>query len=429
MKKTAAVCVLCLAILGVVLLAGANRVSADSGFFISKGCVNCHGGTDTCTGCHAMGVHYNPTPANSQKLNLMASPSKNVYLPGEMVPVYISGGYHDGWCRIVLYDENMQELGRSASTRYMAGAVAPCCGPSFGYSGGVTLSSPAPLTEGTYTWNAAWYGNRFDVADSPSSGQLTSYYGPRWTPDLNNPNHGYEIISAEKFIVSSVPIPIASLLITSLNFGSVTAGGSLTKTAYVKNTGNGDLHVTSIAPCIGMSGEYSATPATPFTVITNATNQKTGTMQNLSVTYRPVDGGTDAGQLCISTDDSNNPVLKLNVTGSGYVPVSFDLDVAGFSVTPSVSLKSRKSIAIQLSVLNPGAASGSAIATVAGTLNGVQIYSQSLSVSDAIGDSRPTAFTFPSYKPTAVGTITWTATIADSNSDVDNATATTTVSR
>jgi hypothetical protein len=188
--------------------------------------------------------------------------------------------------------------------------------------------------------------------------------------------------------------------------------------------------VASIAPCAGTSGEFSASPAGPFTVIANATDQKIGTTQSVSLIYRPVDSGTDSGCLEISTDDPYAPVLNVDVTGSGFVPLPvLDLDIAGFTVTPSVTLRSKASIAIQLFVLNPGTVTGSATATVTGARNGVQVYSRSLSVSDTTGDSTPTVFTFPAYKPTQAGTITWTATIADSDSDIDSANASTAVTR
>ena len=141
--------------------------------------------------------------------------------------------------------------------------------------------------------------------------------------------------------------------------------------------------------------------------------------------------GTDTGCLSIATDDPQRPTLTLNVSGSGTTPPPppVDVDIVNFTVTPSVSLRSRTPIAIQLSVINPGTTAGNATASVQGTLNGTVVYSQSMIVSDAIGDGNATVYTFPSYTPTAKGTIAWTAYVNDTTSDADTAAASTVVNR
>jgi PKD repeat protein len=101
-----------------------------------------------------------------------------------------------------------------------------------------------------------------------------------------------------------------------------------------------------------------------------------------------------------------------------------DLDIAAFKVTKSVSVG--KPIAIQVSVENPGTVLGQALATVVGTRDGIQVYKWSLNVYDYNGKGT-TSFNFPTYVPTAKGTINWTVTIADVDPDPDLATATTTV--
>jgi hypothetical protein len=63
---------------------------------------------------------------------------------------------------------------------------------------------------------------------------------------------------------------------------------------------------------------------------------------------------------------------------------------------------------------------------VTGVQGGVEVYNETLPVSDAIGDGK-SSFKFPSYTPTAIGDIQWTVTIFDNDPDVDVATATTAV--
>ena len=109
--------------------------------------------------------------------------------------------------------------------------------------------------------------------------------------------------------------------------------------------------------------------------------------------------------------------------GGGQEPV-LDLDITGLSV-PS-TIKFRKRIAISLAVENISEVSGPASATVVGVLNGSEVYNKSLEV--AVDPGEAATFSFPSYRTTTRGTITWTATIADGNdADVDVVTATTLV--
>jgi hypothetical protein len=101
-----------------------------------------------------------------------------------------------------------------------------------------------------------------------------------------------------------------------------------------------------------------------------------------------------------------------------------DLDIATLKVTSSVRLG--KAVSIQLSVENPGTVLGQALATVEGWQNGVRIYAWSLNVYDYNGKGA-TSFNFPAYMTKAKGTITWAATIADVDPDVDTTSATTVV--
>ena len=64
--------------------------------------------------------------------------------------------------------------------------------------------------------------------------------------------------------------------------------------------------------------------------------------------------------------------------------------------------------------------------TVIGIQGGVEVYNETIDVSDEVGNGR-TRFTFPPFTPTASGEIVWTATIADDDPDIDEATATTNV--
>ena len=88
----------------------------------------------------------------------------------------------------------------------------------------------------------------------------------------------------------------------------------------------------------------------------------------------------------------------------------------------------KKEVSIKLAVRNNGTVNGGATApaTVIGVQNEVEVYNQTLAVSDAADDGR-SRFKFPTYNPGVSGTIGWTVTIADEDPDIDEAWATTDV--
>lgn len=138
---------------------------SSSGYFTgSGGCSGCHvgqTGSSFCGMCHAHGVH-----ASSSKtgINLAAATNKTTYAPGETVSVTISGGYRASQARAILYDQSMTQVAISTGTS--SGGGDPV-------NAGVwprTLSAPAPSVAGTYTWKAAWYGNKYDTGSATFGG-------------------------------------------------------------------------------------------------------------------------------------------------------------------------------------------------------------------------------------------------------------------
>jgi hypothetical protein len=130
--------------------------------------------------------------------------------------------------------------------------------------------------------------------------------------------------------------------------------------------------------------------------------------------------GTYTVTLTVTDDEGQTNTNSTTAVISGNAVL--DLDIASFSVTSSIRVG--KPVAIKLGVNNPGPALGQALATVKGTVGGVEVYNWSLNVYDSPG-GKPTAFTFPNYTPKTAGTINWTVTIADVDPDMDTATATT----
>jgi hypothetical protein len=136
------------------------------------------------------------------------------------------------------------------------------------------------------------------------------------------------------------------------------------------------------------------------------------------VTVLVADNGTTNG-----APDPKSATQSFTIT----VGAGVDLDIDRLTV-PSSGRVGRALKAVTINVRNNGTVNGIRTATLTGTQNNVQVYNQSLQVSDPVGGGT-SQFAFPAYTPTATGTITWTVTINDDNPDVDVATGTTTVSR
>jgi hypothetical protein len=312
---------------GFLLLGHAQQASAYSSYYNTY-CTSCHGtnSVSTCAGCHSHGTHPD---SSKNSLNITAATDKTSYKPGETISVTINGGYRSGWVRALLYDQNMKELARSTGT-VIAGAIAPSGAPSFP----VTLQAPAPTTPGTYTFNAAWYGNKFDLTDA---GAGTTFFGPRWTPDPNNPNHGREIVATNSFtVVSSSPPTTAAITVTDsvapttdllVPFGSVNAGSSTTQTVTVTNTGTANLLVGTVG---------SMNPlAAPFSVKTDTCSNQTiapSASCTLTLAFAPISAGTFSDSFNIPNNDPAKSTVSMNVTGTGATAPT-----PAITVTDSVS--------------------------------------------------------------------------------------------
>jgi len=102
-----------------------------------------------------------------------------------------------------------------------------------------------------------------------------------------------------------------------------------------------------------------------------------------TVTYLPADVGRDDGFQKTSSDDPDDPMVELVLTGSGEkMPVPkpifnlVDLDIHKFKVTKKVKLLKEKLIGIRLDIKDNGEFDEPRQATVIGTQNGFEIYNK-----------------------------------------------------
>jgi Abnormal spindle-like microcephaly-assoc'd, ASPM-SPD-2-Hydin len=306
--------------LGLVLAMGilhAPRAAAYSGYFTDN-CASCHGGVSTCNGCHAHGTH---SSSSKSDVNVSGTLAKTSYAPGETVSVTVNGGYRNGWVRVVLFDQGGTELARSSCPGGMGG----CTTSQYP----VTLTAKAPSTGGTYAWTVAWYGNEFDAGGASfGSGTSTTIRPGYFTPDANNPNHGYQAVALQAFTVTAPASATIALQPTSLSFGNVNVGTTGSLTAQVRNTGNATLTISNLQRCVSpaTSAEYTWSPtALPITIAAGGT-------ANLAVAYAPTAAGTDTGCIALTSNASNGPTTNLAVSGTGVVPAAPRIAVAPTSL-------------------------------------------------------------------------------------------------
>jgi uncharacterized membrane protein len=304
-----------------VAILHAPRAAAYSSYF-SPNCATagCHvTSTSTCNGCHSHGTH---SSSSKSDVNVAGTLGKTSFAAGETVSVTVTGGYRNGWVRVVLFDQNGTELARSSCPGGMGG-----CSTSV-YP--VTLTAPAPTTAGTYTWSVAWYGNKFDAGGASfGSGTSTTIRPGSFTPDPNNPNHGHQTVALQAFTVTAPASATIALNPNSLSFGNVNVGTTSSLVAQVRNTGTASLTISNVQRCASpaTSAEYAWSPtALPITIAAGAS-------ASLTVAYAPTAAGTDAGCIALTSNASNGPTTNLAVSGTGVVPAAPRIAVAPTSLS------------------------------------------------------------------------------------------------
>jgi hypothetical protein len=227
-----------------------TEAMAQSNFFTSQGCSGCHAApvVATCNGCHAHGSHPN---SSKNSINVVGATNKTSYAPGETVSVTMTGGYRTGWFRAVLYDQNNLEVARSAGN-------ASGMGSSTTYP--AVLTAPAPLTPGTYTWKAAWYGNKYDAGGAT--------FGAGWVADATNANHGEERVSTNSFTVASVTPPPVDTTAPVINTFTMPATASSLSVSVSSLIATDNVLVTgykitenAVAPAASAAGWTASVPA------------------------------------------------------------------------------------------------------------------------------------------------------------------------
>jgi hypothetical protein len=125
-----------------------------------------------------------------------------------------------------------------------------------------------------------------------------------------------------------------------------------------------------------------------------------------------------AAEVCTDSIDNDCDGLA-DARDPACAPADSDYDIATL-VAPTTAIL-RKATTVSVTVANAGASTGGATLTLTGRLGRKTITLASCYVLSASGQ-----VDFP-WKPSATGTVVWTATIIDGTNDVDEVTASTTV--
>jgi len=317
------------------LAAWAPVAGAESGFYTSRGCSGCHGtAATTCNGCHNHG------PAG-----LSAQTNKTTYAPGEAITVTVNGGrssgatVRGGWVRALLYLNNV-EIARSTGPSTMGGGASfpitfSKAGPN---NTGATLT--APTTPGTYTYQAAWFGNSNNsgsthgeervttnsfTVSAPASAPTITTAGPLPTGTVGTA-YGHTLAASGgtapyAWSVAAMALPAGLALNSSTGVlgGTPTAAGTFTFTVQV--TGGG-----------------SSTKA--FSLTIDATPDTAPPVLN-SVDPADTQAGVAVNTVLTATFSEEVVVPEGSFTlsdGAGSVPGSVSVDGATATFTPSVIL-------------------------------------------------------------------------------------------
>lgn len=122
----------------------------------------------------------------------------------------------------------------------------------------------------------------------------------------------------------------ASLIdgVSTVSYGNVNVGTSLTKTFTINNTGSSSLNITGVT--------IDGTNSTNFTVTTQpAASIAASGSTTFTVLFNALTAGSKVAALHITSDDTANPSFDINLAGNGFVPPPVISDITLNPVSPS----------------------------------------------------------------------------------------------
>lgn len=302
------------------------------------------------------------------------------------------------------------QIRNAGSATLNVSAIAPCAGTS----GEFTFASAASLAIAPGQ-SAALAVTYRPTAAGADSGCLALASDDPASPTVNL---GLSGTGAEQ------AVPAIALDPAAVDFGTVLVGSAASRTATVRNTGNARLDVT-VSRCSGTPDAFGWSPAAPLSV-------EPGQSAIVTTTFAPTAAATSSGCLALASNDPARPRVELALAGAGSQPpvpsADADVDIDELRVPRRLS-RSAQAITPRIELVNRSRVAGAATVRLTGSLDGAQVYDQSLPVTIPAREHKKLAF--PPYPVAAAttGKIHWKATVADQDADVDEATATTWLGR
>jgi len=182
--------------------------------------------------------------------------------------------------------------------------------------------------------------NSFPVTLSPGASRTIHVtYGPS---DMVDDSAQIEIASDDpdeplvvvELLGSATPEPDIYAVPTSLAFGAIQIGNSSALTVNVSNVGTADLELGTLT--LNGSGDFAITVDPSLAVLAP------GGATLLEVTYAPTNNGNDNGYVEIPSNDPDEPVVQIDLSGSedpvpdiDVDPLLVDFGVVDIGLSPS----------------------------------------------------------------------------------------------
>jgi PKD repeat protein len=316
-------------------------------------------------------------------------------------------------------------------------------GDSASSSTSASVSMPATNEPPTAAANGPYAGEvdqpiAFSSAgSSDTDGSIVAYlwdFGDGGTSTEPNPTHTYSAAmdysvtltvtddwgdsdtsaSSANVTLPAVNEPDILLDPVALDFNQVEVGTTMALAATLENTGTQVLSVTSVTNCGGTSTEFNGSPG--------AFDVEPGGSVALSVSYTPADELLDDGCLQIMSNDPDESMIQLAVSGTGYVPapVMSDVDITRFAAARRARLGQGRPVSIRVVLMNPGLDSADADVLLTATQSGVVVYEEQVGTTVLAGQQSQVEF--PPFTPSEAGDIEWHIDVVDEDPDIDEAT-------
>jgi len=276
--------------------------SAQSSYFSSRGCVDCHATpvAATCAGCH------------QHSGSLTATTNKSSYAAGETVTVTLtSSGARSGWIGARLYNQSGAEVARSTGNQ--SGMGGSTLYPA-------VLSAPAPTAAGTYTWKMAYLGNQ----NGSGSGDVHSEKSVNVTFSVSAPAPA---VDATAPVVGAFTLPATSTSLT-VPVSSFTATDNVAVTGYLINK-------SATKPAATAAGWTAAKP----TSVTAVAGSNTFYAWARDAAGNVSSARSATVTVTVSSADTTPPTLNVSALADGAATNKSTLNVSG-NVTDAGGIKS-----------------------------------------------------------------------------------------